>query len=102
MTVDSTKARTTARSLAEMTPQERTECVGMWCEDIFRDLYVFLGHMPGGTILDEQTGQPMGAFIDTQEQDAIEAPLATFLPRFDLPRAWTPTGQPAKREMGEN
>lgn len=86
------------RPLADMTPQERAQCRGMWCEDIYGDLYVYLGTPPGSTTHDEETGAPMGTFIDTQEPDTIEAPLATFTPRPDLPRAWREDGQPPRTQ----
>lgn len=82
------------KTLADMTEEERAECQGMWCEDIYGGLYIYLGHTPGGTTHDEETGAPMGAFIDTQEPDIIEAPLGAFTPRIDLPGAWQTDGQP--------
>ena len=86
------------KTLADMTPQERAQCRGMWCEDIHGDLYVYLGTPTGSAAHDEETGAPMGTFIDTQEPDIIDAPFAAFAPRFDLPRAWTPDGKPPAGE----
>lgn len=82
------------RTLADMTPQERAQCRGMWCEDLHGDLFVYLGAPTVSIAHDEETGAPMGTFIDAQEPDTIEAPLAAFAPRFDLPRAWQADGQP--------
>lgn len=79
-------------TLADMTPQERAQCQGMWCEDIYGDLYVYLGTPPGSTTHDEETGAPMGTFIDTQEPDTIEAPLAEFATRPEFPCAWGQDG----------
>ena len=82
------------KPLADMTPQERGQCRGMWCEDIYGDLYIYLGAPTGSTTYDEETGALMGTFIDPQEPDIIEAPLAAFASRFDLPRAWQADGTP--------
>ena len=86
------------KPLADMTEEERAESRGQWCEDIYGDLYIYLGHTPGGTTHDEETGAPMGAFIDPQEPDIIEAPLAAFASRFDFPRAWGADGKPPAGE----
>lgn len=86
------------RPLADMTEEERGQFRGAWCEDIYGDLYIYLGHTPGGTTHDEETGAPMGAFIDTRQAGLIEAPLAAFASRLDLPRAWQADGQPPAGE----
>lgn len=78
------------KTLADMTAGERIKYVGTWCEDIYGDLYIFLGN----TARDEETGAPMGIFLDTEASDIIDAPLAAFATRHDLPRAWTPDGDP--------
>lgn len=81
-------------TLADMTPQELANIAGMWCEDIYGDLFIYLGTPPGSTTRDEETGAPMGTFIDTRVPDTIEAPLAAFAARPDLPRTWNRDGQP--------
>ena len=86
------------RTLADMTEEERAECRGLWCEDIYGELYIYLGYTPGGTSYDEETGAPMGTFIDTQEPETIEAPLTEFTPRPDRPRAWAADGTPPAGE----
>lgn len=86
------------RTLADLTSEERAQCRGMWCEDIHGDLYVYLGAPTLSIAHDEETGAPMGTFINTQEPETIEAPLAAFAPRFDLPRAWAADGQPPAGE----
>ena len=86
------------KPLADMTPQERGQCRGMWCEDIYGDLFIYLGAPTGSTTYDEETGAPMGTFIDPQEPDTIEAPLAAFASRLDLPRAWQADGTPPAGE----
>lgn len=85
------------KTLADMTPGECIEYVGTWCEDICGDRYIFLGN----TARDEETGAPMGSFLDTLEADIIDAPLAAFATRHDLPRAWTPDGDPPAGEWEE-
>lgn len=82
------------RTFADMTPGECIEYVGTWCEDIYGDRYIFLGN----TARDEETGAPMGSFLDILEADIIDAPLAAFATRHDLPRAWTPDGDPPAGE----
>lgn len=86
------------RTLADMTTQESAQCRGMWCEDEYGEIYIYLGYTPGGTAYDEETDAPMGTFIDTQEPETIEAPLTEFTPRFDIPRAWQADGQPPAGE----
>lgn len=82
------------RPLADMTEEERAESRGQWCEDIYGDLYIYLGAPTGSTTYDEETGALMGTFIDPQEPDIIDAPLAAFASRFDFPRAWGADGTP--------
>lgn len=89
------------KPLADMTPQERAQCLGLWCEDIHGDLFVYLGTPTLSIAHDEETGAPMGTFINPQEPCTIEAPLAAFAPRFDLPRAWASDGQPPAGEWEE-
>lgn len=72
------------RTFADMTPQERADCTGAWCEYTTplgdKDIAIF----ESGTTL----FQPVyGRFT---------APLATIIPRLDLPRAWNLAGKPVR------
>ncbi|AHI03834.1 hypothetical protein CFAL_11970 (plasmid) [Corynebacterium falsenii DSM 44353] len=77
------------RTLADMTPEERDQCRGMWCE-----------HKDGnGTrlaiitevwITDEQA-----CMVYEVEKLVNKHPLGCDVtPRFDLPRAWNADGTP--------
>lgn len=88
-------------TLADMTPQERAQCRGMWCEDTHGDLFIYLGAPTGSATYDEETGALMGTFIDPHEPDTIESPLLTFTLRPDLPRAWAPDGTPPAGQWEE-
>lgn len=95
------------KTLANMTPEERAECVGMWC-DI--------------TNANKNTDRPVvlcgSVKINTDECDELMPIYIPWLtaghypkaegvsgwsaehlrPRFDLPRAWMPDGQPPQGE----
>lgn len=73
-------------TLADMTPQERSEYRGMWCE-----IYTPAG--PELAIYDQLrwTKEPT---LFEPEYGHFEADLSKVTPRFDLPRAWNPDGQP--------
>ena len=74
-----------AKTLADMTPEERADCVGMWADT---------------------TGQGLGVIVNATELSDCwvlfpegGGRVATchnqrVTPRFDLPRAWTPDGEP--------
>lgn len=82
------------KPLADMTPQERAKCRGQWCEDAHGVLYIYLGTPTKSATYDKETGSPMGTFINPREPDAIEAPITTFTPHFDLPCTWNSDGTP--------
>ena len=77
-------------TLANMTPAERAECVGMWCEDRYSEL-VILAHVGGKDTL---AVFPEGGWREDK--------LTELTPRFDLPRAWTPSGEPVPGEWVES
>ena len=79
-----------------MTPQELGQCRGMWCEDIYGDLYIYLGAPTESAAYDKETGAPLGTFIDPREPNTTQAPLAAFASRPDFPRAWQADGQPPR------
>ena len=78
------------RTLADMTPQERAQCVGMWCEDEDGFLCVYRG---------DHTGRDWLAVCAYPEDvHGSYMALDALTPRSDIPRAWTPNGQPPAGE----
>lgn len=80
-----------SRTLADMTPEEREQCVGMWCEAQSYGHLLVLARLEGN---DARVTVPQGPYPHT-------APLSNFTPRPDLPRAWNPDGTPVKGEWVE-
>lgn len=87
------------KALADMTPQEHANCVGMWC-------YIFerLDEPPvnEGIIAgyrESNNGRTL-AIIDHPHPDAGKwgYGLNEIVPRFDLPRVWGTDGQPPAGE----
>lgn len=78
-----------SRTLADMTPDKRRQCQGMWCS--------FPG--PGGkTNLAVYIGMStrhlgFAELIHEGQWGTLTLP-ENLTPRFDLPRAWTPDGMP--------
>ena len=72
------------RTLADMTPDERQECVGRWAE-ARRHLVII-------TEIDEQRGDAYAFRVETSTSEWHL--LQDLTPRLDLPRAWTPDGEP--------
>lgn len=83
------------RTLADMTEEERAECVGLWC-DYTRDgkerdlVIVVAGTNDAGRIPCVNPGAPIPS--------AWAPEPWTLTPRADLPRAWNPDGQPPAGE----
>lgn len=86
------------RTLADMTPAERAACVGRWAEwTPVEDQTVLV-------VIEEvhQVRDYAGCVIPGVRY--IEIPrhrLRSITPRFDLPRAWTPTGEPVTEDAPE-
>lgn len=76
-----------SRTLADVTPAERAACVGMWCEISGRHLAVL------ADIWEHGEGGVVHSNADLSCYD-----FAELAPRFDLPRAWTPEGEPVAGE----
>lgn len=80
-----------ARTLADMTPKQRYDCVGMWAT-------VSSEHYPA-VIVRIYVGNPDYAQMLAPEiNDYYTSNLASVTPRFDLPRAWSPDGTPPAGE----
>lgn len=77
------------RTLADIPPEERQACVGMWCDNLASTAKdprpVVLACVQGGLcwILHTDLYGEWSCF--SQE---------SLAPRFDLPRAWNPDGSP--------
>lgn len=91
------------KSLADMTPEEREQCQGMWC-------YVFerLDEPPVGEGIiagyrEADDGRTL-VVVDHPHPDAGKwgHEIDAVSPRFDLPRAWTPDGKPVEGEWEHN
>lgn len=75
------------RTLADMTPAEQAECVGMWAdiadqEGIIRDVW------------DSVDGVRVKLMFPAMDCFSYFTMPDHVTPRFDLPRAWTPDGKP--------
>ena len=83
------------KTLADMTEEERAECVGMWC-DYTRDgeekdlVIVVAGTNDAGRIPCVNPGAPIPS--------AWAPEPWTLTPRLDLPRAWQADGTPPAGE----
>lgn len=80
------------RTLADMTPEEQDLCVGRWATvpterrlviiwDVVDDSVWYLSH--------------------TSWNEIMQTDLDQITPRLDLPRAWTPSGEPVPGEWEE-
>ena len=76
------------RTLADMTPEERASCRGMWCDhpSNVEGKLAIIYEIDGD-------GDPMLLRFDVRHE-VLGFAAEDVTPRFDLPRAWTPNGQP--------
>lgn len=76
-------------TFADMTPQERAQCRGMWCDfpdpDERTNLAIYVD--------DSLKHQGFCELIHEGQLGRLTIP-ENLTPRFDLPRAWNPDGQP--------
>lgn len=80
------------RTLADMTPQERANTVGMWATvDTERYIAVIVRTYAAE---DVQYAQMLAPELN----DYYTASLESITPRPDLPRAWTMEGQPPEAD----
>lgn len=92
-------------TLAEMTPEQREQCKGMWCEITWGGA----GKTDLGVLLYlgvcRYHGDEVGCLWVPSIVDGDVYPLAnqislnTLTPRPDLPRAWQPDGTPADMDV---
>lgn len=77
-------------TLADLTPEELAQCKGMWCEDEDGRLCIYRADHRGTNWL--------AICIYPDRVGVIAAKYDLITPRFDLPRAWAPDGQPPAGE----
>lgn len=77
------------KNLADMTPQERAQCRGMWCDFPDPDERINLAIY----VNDSLKHQGFCELIHEGQLGRLTIP-ENLTPRFDLPRAWMPDGQP--------
>ena len=80
------------RTLADMTPAERASCVGRWAE--------VRGHLVIIAEIHERSGDAYVFRVETSNSEWHRLP--GIAPRLDLPRAWTPDGDPVPGEWEES
>lgn len=83
------------RTLADMAPEELQNCVGMW------------GGTPTITaVIASIVVTTKGSMVRLyRPEKALTVPFMTLdlvTPRFDLPRAWTPSGEPGPGEWEDS
>ena len=81
------------KTLADMTPGERKQCVGMWSD------YLFDGQKHIGVLLNCDYGMPVIHVPSSRTKEYAE--LRKVTPRFDLPRAWNADGTPPAAKFKE-
>lgn len=80
-----------ARTFADMTPEERDQCRGTWCEvDRLDGVYILLS-------ISDTTAD----LYDPREDMFTCGFPEEITPRFDLPRAWNPDGTPVVADPEE-
>ena len=76
-----------AKTLADMAAEERAECVGMWCSIAGAGRLCVL-------LSTENDVANLGFSCDNEFTMLSPLKYKNVTPRFDLPRAWTPDGEP--------
>lgn len=79
-------------TLADMTPAQRYDCVGMWATVSNEHYPAVIVRIYGGN---PDVAQMLAPEID----DYYASRLESITPRFDLPRAWNPDGTPMTGEQ---
>ena len=84
-------------TLEEMAPTEQYMCVGMWCELGGPEYLVVLA-----SVNDPFNGHATVVVPRHSKNKTTYTLTHTLTPRFDLPRAWTPSGEPVPGEWVES
>ena len=84
-----------SKTLADMTAEERADCVGMWCSIAGAGRLCML-------LSTENDVANLGFSHDNEFTMLSPLKHKNVTPRFDLPRVWTPNGEPVpmKKERG--
>ena len=77
------------QTLVDMTAEERANCVGMWCDNL-----VSTADNPQPVVLACVQGERCWILHTDLHGEWSCFSLDRVAPRFDLPRAWTPDGEP--------
>lgn len=80
------------KTLADMTAEERTACVGMWCDNL-----VSTADNPRPVVLACVQGEQCWILHTGLHGEWSRFSLGSVSPRYDLPRAWTPDGEPVSQ-----
>ena len=77
------------KTLADMTAEERADCVGMWAKHAHP-------HYDGLEVIIDSDHDSVTTISTKSGQQYIVVGevMRHITPRFDLPRAWTPDGEP--------
>ena len=78
-----------AKTLVDMTAEERADCVGMWCDNL-----VSTAGNPKPVVLACVQGERCWILHTNLHGEWSCFPLGSVSPRPDLPRVWTPDGEP--------
>ena len=81
------------KTLADMTEEERAECVGMWCDFEATPNYVITTVIiKAGNDYDAEFADEYEVFNTVLGHELAQPEQIT--PRYDIPRAWQADGQP--------
>ena len=83
------------RTLADMTPSEQDLRVGTWFELLGADYPVLL-------VSPDDPYDGIATVMIPSKAKATYTPMTTLTPRYDLPRVWTPSGEPVPGEWVES
>ena len=86
-----------AKTLADMTAEERADCVGMWCDNL-----VSTADNPHPVVLACVQGERCWILHTDLHGEWSCFSLVSVSPRFDLPRVWTPGGEPVDVEWEQD
>lgn len=78
-----------ARTLTDMTPEERAQCHGMWCDVVRHDKPAVLHDC-----FFPSPGRHGAGLYSPSDGSYFYSAAKNVTPRFDLPRAWNADGTP--------
>lgn len=85
------------KTLADMTEEERAECVGMWCDFEATPNYVITTVIiKAGNDYDAEFADEYEVFNTVLGHELVQPEQIT--PRYDIPRAWHADGTPPAGE----